>query len=128
MSKNIFGQTALLVTAAVACGIAYLYRSDIVDVFEENQSPEMQRLVRLSRALRVLSDRVALLENKDPSVADGDKRFRALCEADADVDFIYENLDGVNGNETVKRKRKNLVEVTKSIAIRIDALKNDNNR
>lgn len=103
----------------------------------------MKTLVDLARAIRALDENVSKIENAanyGPVSADeiqssdiqgqskmgqSGLRFRELCQADSDVDFVFTKLDLVRGDMDVKQRRKELVEINKKLAVRIDALKRE---
>lgn len=144
MSKS-WGSTVLMGTAVVALvflgSFTYMYAQDIWDVLETAQGGDMKVLVDLARAIRVLDENVTRIENADNySTSSADEiqcsdalgqskkgesilRFKELCQADSDVDFVFTRLDSVRGDKEVKQKRKELVLLNKRLAARIDVLK-----
>jgi len=146
MNKN-FKSPLLISAAAISLicvgGLAYIHWDDISDILGSVQGGEMKTLVDLARAIRALDENVSKIENAanyGPVSADeiqssdiqgqskmgqSGLRFRELCQADSDVDFVFTKLDLVRGDMDVKQRRKELVEINKKLAVRIDALKRE---
>lgn len=130
--------------AAVCLGsLVYMYRQDISDIVDSMQGGEMKSLVDLARAIRTLEENVTKIENvANYGIVPADEvqssdiqgqskkgqsglRFRELCQADSDVDFVFTRLDQMRGDADVKQRRKELVEQNKQLAARIDVLKKE---
>ena len=106
--------------------LAYHYRDEISYFASYYSSSPKDRpfyddLDRIERAIALVSSLVKRLESVPPS-----KLLAKAKEVEVDADFILESLDGIEGNEFVRARRKRLVEKTLAITARIEKLIREN--
>ena len=125
------------VGALTFCGLLIstiiYYKSDILDIYDTYMyGPDMITLINISKALDVLSTTVEELQseynnksnnNNNNMTITMDGNFKTkLSVAHSDIDYLFDKLDCIRGNEYIKRKRKGLVETTKKLSLVVDKL------
>lgn len=119
-------------TVASIAVTAYLFRNDISDELEcllSNSTKEaaLRKLQRFRIALRdlaadVLKAEIAVKSCKESGEHLNSEVKRTITGLSVDLDYIFDTLDAVTGDMTVKERRKKLVDEFKDLAHRVDAL------
>ena len=125
--NNVF---LLTTSIAVVCSsiLLYTYRNDIFDTYMGmTEGEEMIRLINISTAIKKLNENLidleVILEEPGVTVASltpTDKK--KLIILLADVDYIYEQLDMITGNQIIKTKRKECIVSMKKFTEKTDIL------
>ncbi len=121
---------ALVFSSIVAIGIIlYNYSEEILSI---GASEEIHTLLCISNALKQLTRTIDDIEtafyvHKSHMVSNEKLAIfsKQLAVAHNDIDFLFEKLDSIRGNEDVKQKRKNCVMLTKDLSARVDKLIED---
>jgi len=122
----------LSLTVASIAVTAYLFRNDISDELEcllSNSTKEaaLRKLQRFRIALRDLATDVQKAEIAVESCKESGEGLnpevrRMITGLSVDLDYIFDTLDAVTGDMSIKERRKKLVDDFKDLANRVDAL------
>lgn len=112
-----------IASVAVLCTIGLIfYREPLWDIYITlTQDDVLIKLHNIEKGMNTLEYNIINME-RALQMDKSKLLVSQLAEANADVDYLFECLDNIRGNETIKSKRKLLVERVKAYNQRLDQI------
>jgi hypothetical protein len=129
--KLLLAGTIFVAIAAVAVTVCYKWNTvtELTEcaLYDKSKAENLHKLRKIREALRTYeSDLKAAEESAKSSAARGESispaTRNAICGLSIDFDFILVSLDKVEGDASIKKERKRLVDEFKSFSKRVDVL------